>query len=187
MGYYIDIHLQPDPEFPAHQLMAVLFAKLHYALVQLQANNIGVVFPGYATAPAALGSTLRLVGPAHELARLMENGWLKGIRDHIELVPAAAVPAHAAHRSLRRVQAKSSSERLRRRQMRRHGLTAEQAHERVPDTAAERLHLPFVVLSSCSTGQTFPVFLQLGPVVPVSQAGSFNAYGLSTTATIPWF
>lgn len=186
-SHYIDIHLRPDPEFPAHHLMAALYAKLHRALVQLQTSAIGVGFPGYATAPAALGSTLRLVGPAAELARLMEHDWLKGMRDHTALTPAATVPAHAAHRSLRRVQAKSSPERLRRRQMRRHGLTAEQAQARVPDTAAELLRLPFVVLASSSTGQTFPVFLKLGPVVPTPQTGSFNAYGLSTTATIPWF
>lgn len=187
MSHYIDIHLRTDPEFPAHQLMAALYAKLHRALVQLQTNSIGVGFPDYATAPAALGSTMRLVGPALELSRLMENDWLNGMRDHTELTPAVAVPAHAEHRSLRRVQAKSSPERLRRRQMRRHGLTAEQAQERVPDTAAELLHLPFVVFASSSTGQNFPVFLKLGPVVPERQTGTFNAYGLSTTATTPWF
>lgn len=186
MGHYIDIHLRPDPEFPVHQLMAALYAKLHRLLVKVQASTIGVSFPGYKTVPATLGQTLRLVGPKADLTRLMELDWLKGMRDHTKIMPVAAVPADAAQRSLRRMQAKSSPERLRRRQMRRHGLTEEQARERVPDSAAELLNLPFVTLTSASTGQTFQLFLQLGPVVN-AQAGTFNAYGLSTSATTPWF
>lgn len=187
MDHYTDIHLRSHPEWPAHHLMAALYAKLHRVLVRLQTSVIGVSFPGYATSPPTLGTTLRLLGPASELARLMEQNWLTGMRDHTKLTPVAAVPADAAHRSLRRVQAKSSPERLRRRHMRRHDLSAEQARERVPDTAAELLQLPFVALTSSSTGQSFPVFFRLGPVAPTSQAGSFNAYGLSNSATIPWF
>ena len=34
MDHYQDIQLLPDPEFGAPQLMSVLFAKLHRALVQ---------------------------------------------------------------------------------------------------------------------------------------------------------
>lgn len=187
MSHYIDIHLRPDPEFPEHQLMAALYAKLHRVLAQVQATTIGVSFPAYRETPAALGNTLRLVGPRGDLEWLMEHGWLNGMRDHTEVAPVIAVPADAAQRCLRRVQAKSSPERLRRRQMRRHGLTAEQACERVPDSAAELLRLPFVMLASTSTGQTFPLYLRLGPTMPASQTGTFNAYGLSASATIPWF
>ena len=59
-SHYIDIHLRPDPEFPAHQLMAALFAKLHRALAKAQAGTIAVSFPGYRTVPTTLGDTLRL-------------------------------------------------------------------------------------------------------------------------------
>jgi len=187
MGHYIDIYLRPDPEFPVHQLMGALYAKLHRLLVKVQACNIGVSFPGYKTVPATLGHTLRLVGPKADLAGLMEHDWLKGMRDHTEVTTVAAVPAEAVQRSFRRVQAKSSPERLRRRQMRRHGLTEEQAQDRVPDSAAELLKLPFVMLTSASTGQTFRLYLRLGPSVANAQAGAFNAYGLSTSATTPWF
>lgn len=187
MSHYLDIHLRPDPEFPAHQLMAALYAKLHRVLALVQARTVGVSFPGYKAVPATLGSTLRLVGPQLDLIRLMEHDWLKGMRDHTEVMPVVAVPADAVHRSLRRVQAKSSPERLRRRQMRRHGLTDEQARERVPDSATEFLNLPFVMLASASTGQTFRLYLRLGAVVPCAEAGTFNAYGLSASATTPWF
>lgn len=187
MHHYIDIHLRPDPEFPAHQLMAALYAKLHRVLALVQANTIGVSFPGYQSHPPTLGNTLRLLGPQGDLVRLMEHQWLTGLRDHTNVAPMAPVPTTAVHRHLRRAQAKSSPERLRRRQMRRHGLTEEQALERVPDAAAEMLRLPFITLSSASTGQRFRLFLRMSPTVSTASAGEFNTYGLSSTATIPWF
>ena len=186
MHHYIDIHLRPDPEFPPHQLMAALYSKLHRVLVQLKVSTIGVSFPGYSDMPPTLGNTLRLFGPEADLNQLMQQDWLKGMRDHAEVCRAATVPADAVHRALHRVQAKSNPERLRRRQMRRHGLTQDQARELVPDSAAEKLRLPFVQLGSASTGQVFRLYLRLG--LPGSGSpGSFNAYGLSASATIPWF
>ena len=187
MSHYLDIRLLTDPEFPAHQLLAVLYAKLHRALVQLQTSHLGVSFPGYAEAPANLGTTLRVYGPQTELNRLTQLDWLRGMGDYTDVRPIAPVPADASHRPLRRVQAKSNPERLRRRQMRRHGLTEAQALERVPDLAAERLRLPFVQLSSGSTGQVFRLYLRLGAAMPESAPGVFSAYGLSATATTPWF
>lgn len=186
MHHYIDIHLLPDPEFTPHQLMAALFGKLHRWLAQVQSRQIAVSFPGYAESPATLGRTLRLIGTAAELTRLMEHNWLQGMHDHSDVRPMAAVPAEASQRPLRRVQAKSSPDRLRRRQMRRHNLTPEQALEQIPDSCAETLRLPFLSLSSGSTGQRFKLFLRLGPC-QAAQEGDFNGYGLSGTATIPWF
>ena len=187
MLHFVDIELLPDPEFPVHQLMAALYAKLHRALAQGAHDAVGVCFPGYDERAPTLGSRMRLVGPEGELARLMAQDWLKGMRDHSQVLGIAPVPEHARHRTLRRVQAKSSPERLRRRLMKRQGLDEAQALERIPDAVAERLALPFVVLSSASTGQSFRLFLRQGPLVPELRPGSFNAYGLSTTATVPHF
>ena len=187
MQHYFDIRLRSDPEFPAHQLLVALYAKLHRALVQLNSDTIGVCFPGYDESAQSLGNCLRLIGPAADLDRLLARDWLTGMHDHVSLDQLAQVPADAVHRTLRRVQAKSSPERLRRRQMKRHGLTEAQARERVPNHAAERLPWPFVSLASASTSQRFRLYLHMGPVQPDAVPGSFNAYGLSTQATIPCF
>lgn len=186
-SHYLDIEVLRDPEFPAHQLLSALYAKLHRALVQFSVNSIAVSFPDYSAAPPSLGSRMRLIGPELDLARLLESAWLNGMRDHIELGGIAAVPADAALRTLRRVQAKSSPERLRRRQMRRHGLTEAEALQRAPDTAAEKLRLPFVQLASGSTGQTFRLYLRMGTPAANSLTCEFNAFGLSGAASIPWF
>lgn len=185
LTHYLDIHLRPDPEFPASQLLPALYAKLHRALVELRSDDLAVCFPGYCD--KGLGQALRILGTADRLGQLMALPWLSGMRDHIHVSTPVAVPANAGHRQLSRVQAKSNLERLRRRQMKRHGLTAEQARERIPDCAEERLKLPFMPVRSASTGQTFMLFLRLSPTCPSTVPGSFNAYGLSTTATVPWF
>lgn len=186
MSQYLDILLRPDPEIAPHQLMAALYAKLHLALVKLENSTIGVSFPDYADKPASLGHRLRVLGSKADLERLMALPWLRGLQDHINLSAVASVPSHVGYRRFSRVQVKSSPARLRRRQMKRHGLTEEEAHARVPDGSAETLTLPFVTLRSASTAQTFRLFLRCDSVIAAAN-GVFNTYGLSTTATVPWF
>ncbi len=186
MSHYLDILLRPDPEIAPHQLMAALYARLHLALVQLNSSTLGVSFPGYAEKPASLGNSLRMVGPEADLLRLLALPWLGGLQDHLHTLAIAAVPPQVGYRRLSRVQAKSNPERLRRRQMKRHGLSEAEAHARVPDSCIEMLALPFIALRSASTGQSFRLFLRCEATsAPVS--GAFNAYGLSATATVPWF
>lgn len=187
MTHYLDLQLRRNPELPAHQLLAALYARLHRTLVQRAVNRIAVSFPGYSAAPPTLGTTLRLIGNDESLDRLMALDWLAGLRDHVKVGAIAAVPGHAIARTLRRVQAKSSPERLRRRQVRRHGLSPEEAAQCIPDSAAEMLRLPYVQLPSSSTMQTFRLFLRMGEPQATGVDGEFNAYGLSGNATTPWF
>ena len=186
MSHYLDILLRSDPEIAPHQLMAALYSKLHLALVQLDSSTLGVSFPGYTEKPASLGDRLRVLGPEADLQRLLALPWRGGLQDHIHLSTVGVIPPQAGYRRLSRVQAKSSPERLRRRQMKRHGLTVEEAKARVPDSCAETLTLPFVVMRSASTAQTFQLFLRCMPVAAAVE-GTFNTYGLSATATVPWF
>ena len=186
VDHYLDIHLLPDPEFAPTQLINALFAKLHRALVQLQSTNIGISFPDQRKGQAGLGNRLRLHGTAGALQQLMTQPWLSGMRDHTQIGSPAAVPSSATAIVVRRVQAKSSPERLRRRQMKRKGWTTEQARDAIPDSAAETLKLPFLTLRSQSTGQTFRLFIDQHPVEN-ARPGTFNTYGLSTTASLPTF
>ena len=202
MDHYVDIRLQPDAEFAPAMLMAALFTKFHKALVSGGHADLGVSFPKMEVGDAlqalkasrtgahsryVLGRVLRLHGASQVLHKLLATDWLSGMRDHVACSAVLAVPGGASHRVVSRVQAKSSPERLRRRQMRRHGLTAEQAQERIPDNAAEMLNLPFLTLRSQSTGQTFRLFIRLGPEQATAVPGEFGAYGLSPQTTVPWF
>ncbi|MDF1484518.1 type I-F CRISPR-associated endoribonuclease Cas6/Csy4 [Ramlibacter sp. H39-3-26] len=185
--HYIDITLLPDPEFSHAHLLSALYAKLHQVLVQLQANDIGVSFPRYQQHPRTLGTVLRLHSSEAALARLMGIDWLKGMRDHIALTAMSPAPTGALHRAVIRRQFKTSVERLRRRRMLRKGETAEQAAAAIPDSAQRQPNLPFTQLHSATTGQRFCLFVEHVPIQASPQAGSFNCYGLSHGATVPWF
>lgn len=186
MDHYIDLRLRPDPEFPVPQLLNALATKLHRALVALQAEDIGVSFPHH-KARGGLGDTLRLHGSLPRLQQLMQMDWLTGMADHVTASGVLPVPAGAKHRVVRRVQAQSNAERIRRRQIKRHGWTEAEARERIPDTVEQKLDLPYLSLRSQSTGQNFRLFVEHLPCSLDAVCGSFNAYGLSNTATIPWF
>lgn len=188
--HYIDVTLLPDPEFSAAHLLSALVAKLHRALAQLQASDIGASFPQHVAQPRPqrqLGGVLRLHGTAEALARLMALDWLQGMRDHVRLTALASVPADAQHRLVTRRQFKTSVARLRRRRMRRQGETAEAAAAAIPDQVEQRPDLPFVQLRSSSTGQTYRLYVQHGPLQPQAVPGAFNTHGLSQGASIPWF
>lgn len=185
MTHYQDIHLLPDEATGAPVLMGLLFARLHEALVRLRSNAIGVSFP---EVERTLGARLRLHGDETHLSRLDELNWPGPLASHILKKPILPVPECVrGYRTVSRRQFKSCPERLRRRLARRHGLSAEEAAQRISDCVARTTDLPFVQLKSASTGQRFRLFVEHGVVRDHACQGSFSAYGLSATTTIPWF
>lgn len=190
-SHYIDITLLPDPEFSHLHLMSALVAKLHRALVERQNTDIGVSYPQHVEQPASrrtLGAVLRLHGTFDALQHLMTQDWLKGMRDHTLVAALRPAPAGAQHRTVRRRQFKTNADRLRRRRIQRKGETAEQAMAAIPDNVERRPDLPFVQLSSSSTGQPYCLFVEHGPLLSAtSGSGGFNSHGLSKGSSIPWF
>lgn len=185
MDYYIEIRVVPDPEFSDSVLLNALFAKLHRALVQTGHGGVGVSFPH--VQPKSLGDAIRLHGNQDVLQRLMEVGWLKGLTDYTSASGIRTVPDTCRHRVVRRVQAKSSPERLYRRSVRKGWLTAEEATAKINAGKDHHLKLPYLQLKSSSTGQMFRLFIQHGEISNIPVAGTFSAYALSDGATIPWF
>jgi CRISPR-associated endonuclease Csy4 len=187
MNAYVEIRILPDPEFPPTTVMNALFSKLHRGLVAHGGQCIGVSFPDVGKNDATLGLRLRLHGATPELEKFMALNWLTGVRDHIDLSTVMPVPAHAKHRVVRRVQAKSSPDRQRRRLIARKGISEPEARAAIPETSAKKLNLPYVVFASRSTGQQFRLFVEHLPVQDQPVRGAFSAYGLSAAATVPWF
>lgn len=184
MNHYIEIRVLPDPEFKANVLLNALFAKLHRALSDAGRSEIGVSFPN---ASKVLGDCIRLHGSQEALQRLMELGWLKGLSDYTTVSTILPVPDKCQYRVVLRVQAKSSVERLYRRSVKNGRLTAEEAEAKINAGKDQLLKQPFIQLKSQSSGQTFRLFIQQGKLSGSSLPGRFSNYGLSDTATVPWF
>ena len=187
MDHYVELRLLPDPEFPPALLMNALFARLHRGLVEHRGQDIGVSFPDAREDRPWLGQRLRLHGGEASLSRLLAQDWHARLRDHVAIGALERTPEDVRYRVVRRVQAKSNPERLRRRLMARHGLDAVQARAQIPDEAGRCLNLPFITLTSQTTGQQFRLFIQQQPPQDAPVAGDFSLYGLSPTATVPWF
>lgn len=187
MDHFIDITLLPDPEFPATTLMNALFSKLHRGLVDHGGRDIGVSFPEVAQDKRALGKRLRLHGSKDSLERLMRIRWTQGMHDHVAIAPVMPVASETLHCVVRRVQAKSSPERLRRRLMARKSINAEAARAAIPDAAAKLLDLPYVEIASRTTSQRFKLFIEHLEPNSAPVRGEFGSYGLATDATVPWF
>lgn len=186
MDAYIELTLQPDDEFPQHLLMDALMAKLHRTLVALEESRIGISFPGWRDgAYPTLGLKLRLHGQKAALEGLMQQDWLRGMRDHLQSTELAIAPQPQGWLQVTRRQAKSA-ENMRKRAMRRHGLDAAEVRKRIPDSAGSHLDSPFVSLHSRSTGQRYRLYIDQRPAREPSQ-GDFNSHGLSLGGCVPLF
>ena len=188
MTHYVDLELLPDSEFSASLLMSMLFAKLHNALAEQQLTTIGVSFPEVYKKAPTLGSCLRLHGDNTSLQQFIAIPWLHGMHDYLVVKAIRPVPENChQHITVRRVQTKSNVDRLRRRQMKRKSISWEEACAAIPEEAAEKTDLPFVVLQSRSTKQKFRFFIEHGTAQQEPVKGTFSAYGLSAQTTVPYF
>lgn len=189
MDHYIDIRLRPDPDFAPAMLMGALYNKLHRALFDLQAVDVGVSFPGHkhGVRVRTLGDHLRLHGTQTRLQHLMRADWLTGMRDHTQVSEMLTVPASAQHINVARKQFNTGSESRAKRYAKRHDIPEAEARKIYTKLAERRIELPFVQLNSRSTQQRFSLFIEHGKPAASATEGTFSHYGLSPSATVPWF
>jgi CRISPR-associated endonuclease Csy4 len=192
MKFYIDITLLPDAEVGLHFLWQKLYQQTHLALVQMKnangAASIAVAFPDYNTEEHQLGKKLRLFTTEQsQLESLDIQKWLARLSDYVHITQIREVPANIrGYACFSRLQAKSSIGRIARRKARRQGITDDKALEMLTKFKERKLNEPFINLQSLSGGKSFRLFIAKKTVdQPVK--GCFNLYGLSSTATIPWF
>lgn len=183
MDYYQDITVLPDPEFNESVLLNAVYAKLHRAICQFAPSKIGVSFPAVGK---TLGNTIRLHGAEASLKLLDTQKWRQGLQDYTFATELLPVPANAKFRTVKRVQAKSVHNK-RKRSVAKGWLTEVQAQEKIPDNQFKVLKLPYAQLKSLSNGNIMRVYIQHGELQECPAEGEFNSYGLSPTATIPWF
>ena len=182
-SHFADLTLRGDEETPVREVLEIVFARLHLALTRTPASGVGLSFPaatlpGPFTPARSLGNVIRLHGSEEALRTLLVAPWTSNLADHLVTSPLAPIPAGASPIRLVRVQAKSNTDRLVRRAVKRRGLTEMKAREAYAGHAPERLALPYLSVRSASTKQSFRLFVHQEPAAE-PRPGTFSAYGLS--------
>jgi len=183
MNHYLDISILPDPEFPATVLLNSLYSKLHKALHDLTSTKIGVSFPDY---NVTLGNVLRIHGEESALHELQRLDWIGGMRSYCEISSITPVPTGAKFRTVSRKQTTMSSAKLRR-LIKRGSITEDKIKQYKANMLCQALNYPYIELVSSSNGHKHRRYIEFGELLDEPVKGDFDLFGLSKTATVPWF
>jgi CRISPR-associated endonuclease Csy4 len=193
MNYYVEIKLQPDAEFSSPVLMNALFSKLHKVLFDMQSNDIGVSFPDYGK---ILGERVRIHGEESRLKALCVKDWIQRMRDYCQVGPIQKAPEEISYRVFSRRQEKMNSSRLKRLLARqekgkrgtRTNLTEKSIEKYKQEMLVSKQNaMPYLELKSNSNGNVHRRYIQFGELSDTPVQGKFDTFGLSKTATVPWF
>jgi len=202
MKHYQEITLLPSEEVPGHFLWEKIFQQVHLALVERKSSRLvsrngrdetvdyseyGVSFPQYEQNLNALGIKLRVFAPTRDkLELLCLSKWLERLQDYCRCGPIETVPEDVEYVRFQRQRFVSNRERLARRRAKRKGESYEDALAYFSSLNEQSTRLPFIYLDSLSGKQRFPLFIDMKKAESVVE-GEFSCYGLSKTATVPWF
>lgn len=183
MNYYLDITLKPDAEMRENVLMNKVYAKLHKALCDFQAKDVGVSFPNW---KVMLGTRIRLHSNRERLEQCASTNWLGGLVGYCEVSAINTVPDNAQYRVISRIQTTMSNAKLQR-LIKRAGVTEVDIKAYKAKMFACGLDNPYVELDSISNGYKHRRYIKFGDLQSNPQAGGFDQFGLSKHATVPWF
>ncbi|RLA07241.1 MAG: type I-F CRISPR-associated endoribonuclease Cas6/Csy4 [Gammaproteobacteria bacterium] len=184
MNYYIDVKIQPDAEMRENFLLNKVFSKLHKAIFDLKAMDIGVSFP---QAKNKLGCVIRLHSKKQNLENLQKLNWLGGLVGYCELSQILPVPDEIkGYKVLSRVRQNMTNAKLRR-LIKRGKISDDEVKGYKAKMFAGGLDEPYLELRSASTGKLYRLYIKIGKLQNEPVAGEFNNFGLSKTATMPIF
>lgn len=183
MDAYIDIRLMPDAEMREAELSSKVFTKFHKALVTLQSNKIGISFP---EANIKLGRLFRLHGEMSALHDLQGLDWLGPLTGYCQVGAVSTVPDQVQYRIVSAKRSNLSKAKLTRLIAR--GSIDKDGEKRYKvKMLSQGFDNPYLDLFSSSTGQGYRKFFEFSNIQAHPVDGEFDSYGLSKTATVPWF
>ena len=183
MDHYIDIIIQPDAEMRENVLLNKVYTKLHKALFDLNSTAIGISFPEY---EVLLGRTMRLHSNQSMLNDLQGLNWLGGLSGYCQIAEAAPIPENVQYRVISRKQSTMTQAKLNR-LMKRGTISEENIKAYKAKMFTKGLDNPYLELVSTSNEHQHRRYLQFSALLDKPVDGEFDTFGLSKTATIPWF
>lgn len=196
MYYFNELSLIADESVTPNFVMSKVMDVLHLCFVNLQKelghNPVGLSFPEYrydaegkGETNGTLGTKIRLYAQdeAH-LTALNLKQQLRRFEDYVHVRAVREDQAKFGFACFKRVQFRSSVERLARRRMEFAGESLEQAKQHFHDFTEQTTDLPFVHLHSQSSEQAFRLFIAKQKV-EAPTLWQFSSYGLSATVGVP--
>ncbi len=183
MDYYFDIKIVPDEEVPIYFIRNKIYSKFHKALFILNSSDIGISFPRYKT---LLGDVIRIHGSETKLTELQATDWLGRLKGYCEVSSVQAIPENVTHRIISRIQANMAGAKLRR-LIKRNSISSEEVKKYKAKMFQKGLDNPYLELESTSNGNKHRRYIKFGELQSDPMAGVFDQFGLSKTATVPWF
>lgn len=183
MDFYIDVQLKPDAEMPVNRLLNAMYSKFHKALCDLKSESIGVSFPAYRV---LLGKQIRIHGSSANLAALQQLNWIGGLVGYCDISEILVVPKGHLHRTVGRKQTTMSQAKLNR-LLKRGSINEQDAKQYKAKMFTKGLDNPYLELVSGSNNHTHRRYIAFGELLTQPVLGNFDQFGLSKTATVPWF
>ena len=183
MDHFIDIKIKPDAEMRENVLLNKVYSKLHKALFTLKSTEIGISFPRY---KVMLGDVIRIHGAEIKLAELQATDWLGGLVGYCAVSSIQAIPANVVYRNISRKQANMTESKLRR-LIKRGSISLEEIKGYKAKMFQQGIDNPYLELESTSNGQKHRRYISFGEPGDTPCSGEFDSFGLSKTATVPWF
>lgn len=183
MNSYIELQLKPDAEMREAELSSKVFTKFHKVLVKLNTNSVGISFP---QAHLKLGRVFRIHGKSSLLNDLERLEWLGPLSGYCRLSDILTVPKNAQYRVISEKRSNLSKAKLRR-LIARGSIDKEGEKRYKVKMLSQGFDNPYLDLFSSSTEQVHRKFFEFSDVKAEPIDGTFDSYGLSQTATVPWF
>lgn len=183
MDHFIDVTVQPSKEYRENWLLNQTYSRLHQKLVAGQISSIGVSFPEYRL---NLGRRLRLHGTAQDLAQVIQGLDFTPFGACVKLSTVSPVPTSCHYRTVSRKQPTMSPAKMRR-LVKRGSLTEAEAQSYRKKLFTKGLSDPYVELESGSSQHKYRRYIIHGALQENAVSGSFDTFGLSKEATVPWF
>ena len=184
MRHYINLLFQADEEVPIYFIRNKVFTKLHKTLHDQKQTSIGVSFPNH---KAKLGDIIRLHGDKTSLETLQKRNWLGGLSGYCRVSNILPVPDKVeGYRTVSRIRQNMTNAKLRR-LIQRGSISEDETRGYQAKMMAGSLDDPFLELRSKSTSEKYRIYIVFGALKDQPAEGDFNHFGLSKTATVPWF
>jgi CRISPR-associated endonuclease Csy4 len=183
MDFYINITIQPDVEMPINRLLNALYTKFHKALCDLKSTTLGISFPAY---KILLGNKMRIHGSSENLSELQRINWIGGLLGYCDVSEILSVPTDCQYRTVGRKQTTMSQSKLNR-LLKRGSITEQEIKQYRAKMFSRGLDNPYIEMDSGSSGHKHRRYLEFGELKQQPTIGQYDQFGLSKTATVPWF